>query len=483
LGVFVLPHAVAKVFSFGPRKQERDSSSHDNDGGGEGSAKPKPHSSNKDAARATTSKTRAKSTKKHAARRHPVEPAAPDTGDSAAAEVPDLEFGEGDDVEDDLPRGFTFDIHAYKEVWGDTPYKDSVTAMFAEYAVLYGRVARWTTSSAPPFMTLDEASSLSKHARTFIKEYVRPILGEVNTPKIHKLLRHIFGAIRLHGNLRNCNTSSNEAGHKTDKLFYNRTNKIIKTFPAQIARQSQGTQAVLARLANEDAVSIRADKHRRQRRSLARGGKLTSMTKRSIHKVPRIPVGELAQRPGLGRLASVLGLSPNVKIPVLGEVRFLAELDCGTRLRQTMRASMNYRRKGPWFDAIVYTVVGEAPVIDASGNSKEPLHYGEVRALLRDREEDVAIVCDLDEVDVDEGCPLGQRECTRLKWTVPPPEQGDWSVTAVRISRVRRVIHVVADFAELSARRGVKALPARYTASVTERRDMRYYENAFYPWD
>jgi len=66
---------------------------------------------------------------------------------------------------------------------------------------------------------------------------------------------------------------------------------------------------------------------------------------------------------------------------------------------------------------------------------------------------------------------------------VPPPEQGDWSVTAVRISRVRRVIHGVADFAELSARGGVKALPARYTASVKERRDMRYYENAFYPWD
>jgi len=78
-------------------------------------------------------------------------------------------------------------------VWGATPYDDAVTALFAEYAVLYGRVARWTTSSAPPPMTLGEAASLSKHADTFVKEYIRQILGEVNTPKIHKLLRPSFG--------------------------------------------------------------------------------------------------------------------------------------------------------------------------------------------------------------------------------------------------------------------------------------------------
>jgi len=286
-------------------------------------------------------------------------------------------------------------------VWGETPYDDAVTALFAEYAVLYGRVARWTTSSAPPPMTLGEAASLSKHADTFMKEYIRQILGEMNTRKIHKLLRHLLGAIRMHGNLRNCNTSTHEAGHKKDKKFYNRTNKIIKTFPAQLARQSQGTQAVLARLADEEAVVIRADKLRRQRRSLARGGKLTSMTKRSIYEMPQVAVGALAQRPGLGRLVSVLGMDPNVKVPEQGQVRFSAELDCGTRLPQTLRASENYRRKGAWFEAIVYTVAGEAPVVDASGTANVRLHYGEVRALLRHKEEDVAVVCDMDAVEAD----------------------------------------------------------------------------------
>lgn len=480
--MFIVPHAVAKVFSFGRRKQAVGSGAVGNEARGAGSSDAHARIGAKSGATATASKARSKNAKKTAARRRPAKPEAPAPGGGDVTEVPDLDFDEGDDSDDDLPSGFAFDMQAYKDVWGETPYEDAVTALFAEYAVLYGRVARWTTSSTPPPMTLGEAASLSKHAETFVKEYIRPILGEVNTPKTHKLLRHLLGAIRMHGNLRNCNTSTNEAGHKKDKKFYNRTNKIINTFPAQLARQSQGTQAVLARLADEVAVAIRADKLRRQRRSLARGGKLTSMTKRSIHKVPRIAVGALAQRPGLGRLASVLGMDPNVKVPVLGQVKFLAELDCGTRLPQTLRASENYRRKGAWFDAIVYTVAGEAPVVDASGTANVRLHYGEVRALVRHKEEDVAVVCDMDAVEADAACPLGQRECTRLKWRVPAAEQGSWSITAVPVSRVRRVVHVVPDFGELSARLGVKALPARYTASVDERRDMRYYENAFYPW-
>ena len=190
--------------------------------------------------------------------------------------------------------------------------------MFAEYAVLYARVARWTTCSAPPPMTLDEAAAIAKHAATFVKEYVRPILGDVNTPKIHKLLRHIMCPIRMHGNLRNCNTSGNEAGHKIDKLFYRRTNRVIKTFTAHIARQSQGTQAVLARLAEEDAEAILCDKVRRQHRSQKRGGNLTSMTKRSVHKVPRIAVGGLSQRPAPAALPPCLESTPTTSCPCWG---------------------------------------------------------------------------------------------------------------------------------------------------------------------
>ena len=333
LGVFILPHAVAKVFALGRRKKPRDSASSDEEADGAASCATQSRKGRKPEAKK-------RSAKKPSARRQQVQSQAAAAGSGGGDDVPALQFEEGDNTDDDLPPGFSFDWEAYTAVWGDTPFEDAVTAMFAEYAVLYARVARWTTCSAPPPMTLDEAAAIAKHAATFVKEDVRPILSDVNTPKIHKLLRHIMGAIRMHGNLRNCNTSGNEAGHKIDKLFYRRTNRVIKTFTAQIARQSQGTQAVLARLAAEDAEAIRSDKVRRERRSLKRGGNLTSMTKRSVHKVPRIAVGGLAQRPGLGRLASVLGIDANDKLPVLGEVKFLAELDCGMRLRQTLRASV-----------------------------------------------------------------------------------------------------------------------------------------------
>jgi len=186
----------------------------------------------------------------------------------------------------------------------------------------------------------------SEAAAHFINNFVRPILGAVHTPKVHKLLRHILAAIRLHGNLQNGNISTNEAGHKTDKRFYGRTNKAIYTFTAQIAQQSQGAQAMLSKMAVIDAETIKHDKLRCARRARAHGGKVTANGTRSVRGVPLIAVGALALRPGLGLLATVLGLSLNVKVPVLGEVKLLAELDCGTRLPQLLRSSMDYRRRG-----------------------------------------------------------------------------------------------------------------------------------------
>jgi len=382
-----------------------------------------------------------------------------------------------------LPKGFSFGWTAYKNVWGETPYEDAVTAMFAEYATLYCRVAGWTTSTVSAPMTMEGAKSLSDAAFHFVRNFVRPILGEVHTSKIHKLLRHVLDAIRLPGNLRNGNTNTNEAGHKTDKRFYGRTNKAVSTYTAQTARQSQGAQAVLARSAAIDAEAIKQDKVRRARRAHARGGKLTSEGKRSVHGVPMMPVGALEMQPGLGRLAAVLGLGHNVKVPVRGQVKFLAELNCETQLPQTLRASMNYRRRGAWLESVTYTVAGEALVVNEDGSTKVLIHYGEVRALIRYQEDDVAVACDLEEVAADEDCPLAETECTRLKWSAPAPESGDWKLTVVPLSRVRRVIHVAPDFAELSTRKGVTALPARHNAPVEERWAMRYFENALLPWD
>jgi len=98
----------------------------------------------------------------------------------------------------------------------------------------------------------------------------------------------ILDAIRLHGNLKNGSTSTNEAGHTTDKRFYGRTNKAISTVTAQIARHSQDTLAMLSKMAVIDAETIKHDQLRGARRARARVGKLTADGKRSVRGVPLI---------------------------------------------------------------------------------------------------------------------------------------------------------------------------------------------------
>ena len=398
-GVFILPLVVPKIFSI---KAPGDDTDGEEDAGAP---------SGRGVAKGGAGSTAAAHPSQSASTRGAPKPttATPGVGTGEGNGAATLTFDEGDETDDDIPADFLFDWELYNEFWEKTPYEDAVTAMFAEYAVLYSRIGQWTTSSAPPTMTVNEAKSISEHASTFIQSYVRPILGAVNTPKVHKLLRHILGAIEMHGRLSNCNTSQNETNHKMDKRFYRRTNKVSKTFTAQLARQSQGTQAVLASNASKDAAVIRAEKLRRQRRSMARGGQLTADTKRSLQKLLRVPVGALAQRPDLSRLSSVLALDPNDKVPVLNQVTILATLDCGTRVRQVLYSSMNFRGKGKRFDSVTYTVDGDMPVIGRDGMPHAHIHYGEVRALLRYKEEDVAVVCNMEEVRADKDCPLAER--------------------------------------------------------------------------
>jgi len=188
-------------------------------------------------------------------------------------------------------------------------------------------------------------------------------------------LRHILDAKRLHGNLVNGNTSGNESGHKKDKRFYRRTNRSSASFTAQFARQSQGTQVILARNAKIDADAINREKVRRARPFPTRGGQVTALGARSLRGVSRVAVGSLSRRPGLARLSAVLGLHPDTHVPVLGLFVFGAKLDDGTSLRQIVRAYSTFRHRGAWLDVIRCTVAGEAPGA-VNGIQLSPLRRG-----------------------------------------------------------------------------------------------------------
>lgn len=182
---------------------------------------------------------------------------------------------------------------------------------------------------------------MSDQASQFINDYATPILGQLNSTKVHKLLRHVLDAIKAHGNLNHGNSAANEAMHKNDKPFYMRTTKHPEAFTAPIVRQAQGSQALLERLAREDAAAeceAAASPHS--------GGRGAPCLMLAGHRAPQLQ--QEWRRPH----AALLGRRPGQ--PVTGghgaePVRAAGrknEAVCGMRPRGGMDARAEGRREG-----------------------------------------------------------------------------------------------------------------------------------------
>lgn len=124
--------------------------------------------------------------------------------DSSGA--PEEDQGGGQDEEDDdqededmreAKKGAArLDWGTYRAVFDDTPLHAAVTAMFAEYSLLVGRMTRRLGAAAVTPMTMSEGAAMAEQAQIFILQYVTPILGTVGTTKVHRLLCHIMHAAR-----------------------------------------------------------------------------------------------------------------------------------------------------------------------------------------------------------------------------------------------------------------------------------------------
>lgn len=453
-------------------------------------------------------------------------------------------FGGNDDDDDEaLPPGFQFDWDAYRAAFGETLIEDAVTIMFAEYAALYARIAGWTTSAAPSPMSLEEGEAIKQQASNFVLNIMSPILGYVHTSKVHKLLAHTMDSIRYHGHLKQGNTSSNEAAHKVDKKFYRRTNMAIETFTEQLVRQAQGAREVGRRNDAADAnarpafplvpplpgrCTTRAATGLVGVAGAASDGVTPSMggqtaggggnvgppsvsvaakpRRRSPDYLKRQSIRTLSQRPGLSDLGVLFDLPPDRNVPVLSTVEFSAVFNCGTRSRQLLRAAPQFRDARPWYDCILFSVAppandtgtadggvsdgtdagdqGDGGGGDIAGSGinvpQEVLYVGEVRAIIRCKQDDYAVVCQMTAVDAVPGCPFASRDCDRLKWAVS--SNGGHVIRAVPLSSVRRLLHVVPDFKDLATRKGLEVAPAGYQAPLADQQAMHYFVNEFYPW-
>lgn len=380
-----------------------------------------------------------------------------------------------------VDKSFKFDWVRYHAVWGDTPIEKAIVEVFAEYATLYARMSGQVRSCVPPPMTLSTGLSIAEQASRFVVKYVTPVLGEIASTKMHRLLCHVMDAINWHGDLQNGNTAENESTHKHDKMFYGRTNKHLADFTRQLVMYARGSQAILAKLDAEDArcaedgASSAGDEAGGSGevdgdRGSSEGGR-RAPKEASLHHLRQVTVAELAALPDLAHVGSLLGKSENATVAVMATKKIRAIMDCGTPNVQLVRAAESFY-KGPWHDAVLYRANADSDV----------LSVGELRAIVRLPVGDVAVLCEMEPVAPVQGCPFARRGCTRLAWRVAPTARRI-ALRVVPVASIRRLVFVVPDFDDLTARCGPFALPPGRNGDLEARLAMRFFINDFYAWE
>jgi len=267
-----------------------------------------------------------------------------------------------------------WDWVAYRKAFPDVPPHAAITAMFGQYALIVGRITRHLGGTASVPMTLAEGASIAEEARVFITRYVTPILGPIHTKKVHKLLAHVLDAERLHGTLRNGDTSTNEGKHKDDKRHYARTNRG-RDYTRQLVRHAQGARKVLrnnavaAMEAHPGDLSGNEGEDGSGDMETSAGAPACSTT--AAMQVALIPVQQLSQLPGMGAVGCLLGLRPSARVGSPAFLHIKACLDGGGTLRQLIHAS-RLCHGAPWHDHVMYDSLPDAA----------EHRYGQVRAFV-----------------------------------------------------------------------------------------------------
>lgn len=408
------------------------------------------------------------------------------------------------------------DWAAYREAFPDTPPHAAITAMFAEYALLVGRITRKLGVATVTPMTMREGEELATQAHTFVLRYVTPILGPLHTTMVHKLLCHLLDAVRLHENILNGDTSTNEQEHKEGKRDYPRTNKSSSGYMRQLVRHASGLRVISRRnkalragqASGAATAASNADGYEADGESVeedtddgtgavvvpspavyGRGGAAAASEGAELNPAAAAdrqlgPVGahlsaaavaDLATQPGLGDIGPLLRLDSGDEVRVPSHLHFTARTPGRCDERYLVRASPNYRG-APWHDHVAYQSVDSLP----SG----PERFGRVLLLIRQEDCDFAVVAQLIPVEGEEG-PLSSRGCTPLRWEV----QGDSEtgcrqvrLAKVPVENLLRVVHVVPHFADLFLRRGVGATPGELGDEGAALSEQRFLLNAFFPF-
>lgn len=115
------------------------------------------------------------------------------------------------------------------------------------------------------------------------------------------------------------------------------------------------------------------------------------------------------------------------------------------------------------------------------------MQYGQVRLIVRTHDDvDRLVLADMERVEGADECPLSARSCTQLKWsTSANGHAGDddrqVKLRAISVTDVMRVVHIVADCADMGRRETIGVAPPSFGSNTKRLWSMRYLLNAFHP--
>jgi len=332
-------------------------------------------------------------------------------------------------------------------------------------------------------VNVGRARQLTARLTTWMHRDFQGLFGPLHTPKLHRLLAHVFDELRLRGSLLAGDTGVNEAKHKGVKAAYARTNRGRADHALQLLMAEQvadvlswasmeengGNNESIAD--NNDAASSAPEAVASPAAVVAAPGvAVDTASPRLLRHGRSVRVGTLAAERSIEGLAQCLELSNNdiLTVPVGTFLARGAALRRGGDRRQIVRACNDYYG-APWYDWVEYNTidgrrrVGRARVV-ISGVGKRA-----VRLLVVER------ACVAPAVS---GCPFAAYKCTRLRF-----DTRDAGVTptleCVPVSRVLRVLCVEHDWVDWVRRHGLEVMPTLVPTTREEVANARFFVNVF----
>lgn len=175
----------------------------------------------------------------------------------------------------------------------------------------------------------------------------------------------------------------------------------------------------------------------------------------------------------LESLRSLVHLSRSAKLKVTNQLSFESTFEWRSARRKQHVHAADMCYKSAWFDHVMCRVTGS-----------KKAHIGRAVLLVKTIDgasRDLIIVQMIMPADERPACVLSWFKCQRLRWSMSR-RAAHPRLTAVHVSDLLRLVHVVPDFKDLSDRHGIHMAPTHSPQTQGERVLERFFVNRFYPW-